>query len=153
MGEYRTGLPTTTVRNDLLRDCLAWIGAHYEGGDEATAWNQAVRETLGIPYTGRITPEAFTRCVYEYARRGVEEILALGLHFYDDLDVTGEARTAVATWQLFMQTLHRPELTEEDRRYVHVEAMVVGLEHWITYTPGGLQDATRSLQLLMSEAV
>ena len=89
--------------------------------------------------------------MYDYVRRGFEEILALGLHFHDDLDVTGEGRTAVATWQLFMKTLHQPELTEDERRFVHVEAMVVGLEHWITYTPGGLQDATKSLRMLMAE--
>ena len=153
MGDYRTGLPTTTVRNDLLRDCLAWIGAHYDGGCPTTAWHHAVRETLGIPYDGPIRPDLFTRCVYDYVRQGFEEILALGLHFHDDLDVTGEGRTAVETWQLFMETLHQPLLTDEERRYVHVEAMVVGLEHWVSYTPGGLQDATKSLQLLMSEAL
>ncbi len=35
---------------------------------------------------------------------------------------------------------------------MHVDAMVVGLEHWVTHTPGGLKDATNSLRLLMSEA-
>ncbi|BEP13512.1 hypothetical protein acdb102_18230 [Acidothermaceae bacterium B102] len=153
MAEHHTGLPTTTVRNDLLRDCLAWIGERYEGGDLQAACHQALRETLGIPLEGRITPDQFTRCVYDYVLKGFEEVLALGLHFYDDLEATGEAKVAVDAWLLFMATLQQPGRNADERRYAHVEAMVVGLEHWVSYTPGGLRDAMRSLRLLMADAV
>jgi hypothetical protein len=152
MDDFLRPMPETTVRNDLLRDCLAWIGAHYDGGDMPTAWFGAVRDTLGLPHEGLITPEMFAPRVYNRVLLGFEEILALGLHFRVDEDVTGEGRAAVATWHLFTGLVGNADLTGDQRRFAHIDAMVAGLEYWVTYTPGGLAEATRGLQRLIDAA-
>jgi hypothetical protein len=143
----RTGLPTTTRRHQLLADCLVWVGVCYSGGDAPTAWHQAVRETLQLPVDdGLLRPVMFTRELYEDVLRAFEEVLALGLHYenHGGAEVS-EAAVANASWHLFMDGIYQVDLSDDQRRFAHVDAMVVGLEHWLTHTPGGLAEATRDL--------
>jgi hypothetical protein len=151
MTEFRTGLPTTTRRHEVLRDCLVWIGVCYEGGEAPKAWHRAVRETLQLPVDdGLLRPRMFTPMTYEHVLLAFEEILALGLHYENHAEqANAETVVANASWHAFMDGVYEIDLSDDQGRYAHVDAMVAGLEHWLTHTPGGLADATRDLDAIV----
>jgi hypothetical protein len=145
--ERRTMLPTTNTRNDMLQQCLGWIGEHYdEGDDPETTWRQAVLSTLNIPALDRtLIATDWMRSDYDRALEAYREVIGLGLHY----DVHGwpdttEAHVAKDAWALMMG-IHQPDLSREQVRSSHLEAMVRGLIHWLTFVDGGLRDATTAL--------
>lgn len=151
MTDFITGVPTTTVRNQVLRECMVWIGLNYDGVDAPDAWHRAVRETFGLPLEGTLRPESFLASTYDHVLLAFEEILALGLHYETTGEpATTEARTAHDTWRVFMGAVDQVDLSTDEAVLDHLDAMVAGLEHWMTYTPGGLADATRNLDAFLN---
>ncbi len=43
----------------------------------------------------------------------------------------------------------QPDLSEAQSKRLHLEAMVDGVELWLTYTPGGLAEAVQDLFVLI----
>lgn len=154
MTDFITGVPTTTVRNQVLREAMTWIAVHYAGSDAPDAWHRAVREPLGLPLDGPLRPESFVSTTYDHVLLAFEEILALGLQ-YDStgLPATAEARTAHDTWRVFTAGIGDLDLGSDEKLLEHLDAMVAGLEHWLTYTPGGLADATGNLDAFLNAAM
>jgi hypothetical protein len=153
MTDFMTGVPTTTVRNQVLRECVAWIAVHYEGVQAPEVWHRAVREPLGLPLDGPLMTESFRATTYDHVLLAFEEIFALGLHYENTGDpATAEARTAHDTWRVFMAGVDEVDLSSDERVLDHLDAMVAGLEHWLTYTPGGLADATNNLDAFLNAA-
>jgi hypothetical protein len=153
MTDFITGVPTTTVRNQVLRESMAWIAVHYDGVDAPAAWHRAVREPLGLPLDGPLLSESFRATTYDHVLLAFEEILALGLHYENTGDpATAEARAAHDTWRAFMAGIGEVELSSDERVLDHLDAMVGGLENWLTYTPGGLADATNNLDAFLNAA-
>lgn len=154
MTDFITRVSTTTVRNQVLRECMAWIAVHYDGLDAPDAWRRSVRDTLGLPLDGPLRPESFGSTSYDHVLLAFEEILALGLHYETTGEpATSEARTAHDTWRVFVAVVDGVDVTTDERVLDHLDAMVAGLEYWITYTPGGLADATRNLDAFLNADV
>jgi hypothetical protein len=154
MTHFMTGVPTTTVRNQVLRECMSWVAVHYEGVDAPDAWHRAVRDSLGLPAEGPVQPDSFGPTSYDHVLLAFEEVFALGLHYETTGEpATAEARTAHDTWRVFLGKVGDVELSSDEAVLDHLDAMVTGLEQWLTYTPGGLADATRNLDAFLNAAL
>jgi hypothetical protein len=153
MTDFVTGIPTTTVRNQVLRECMSWIAVHYEGVDAPDAWHRAVRDSLGLPAGGPVGPDSFGATTYDHVLLAFEEVLALGLHYERTGEpATAEARAAHDSWRVFLGVVGNDAVSSDEAVLDHLDAMVAGLEQWLTYTPGGLADATRNLDAFLNAA-
>ncbi|MEO6157143.1 MAG: hypothetical protein ABIQ39_05885 [Ilumatobacteraceae bacterium] len=137
----------TTVRYDLLQEARAWLGLHYQEGDDSSeAWATAVHDTLGIPpLTRALVPRDWRRPMYDRALTAFGEIATLGMHYdlYGWPD-TAEAQVCKHAWA-FVNSIHQPDLTRAQLESSHIEAMVRGITHWLTFVEGGLADTTQAL--------
>jgi len=135
-------VPDTAHHYQLLDLCLRWVGAHLtDPADDP--YRTIVCSILCVP-TGKapLVPADFIRAGYDLALAAYREIVYLGAHYeiYGWPD-TPESSTAKSAWEYMQKALGQQDLNENQTKATHVEAMVVGLIHWLTYTPGGLREA------------
>ena len=143
-------LPTTRRREQLLHECLAWLGEHYVGGSAADACRSAVREVLHLPLDDRpLTRDMFIGEDFRKALVPYGELLGLGV--YEEVHAAeADLRLADTIRRELVEAISQPDLTELQSNRAHLESMVSGLEHWLTHTPGGLAEAAHDLCVLMS---
>lgn len=150
-------LPTGRSRYILLHAALGRIAGNYRGeppGEHSRLCRQAVRDTLGVPADagGLALLAAFAphREVYESMLAAFTEVLQLGLHYenYKEPDNV-EAVTANTAWSMFIQAYEGVHLSDAERKLATCDAMLCALEYWLTFTTGGLMQATLDLYEMM----
>jgi hypothetical protein len=141
-------LPTSRLRDQLLQECLVWVGKYYEGGSVADCCHVAIREVLNLPLDGRqLRRDMFWFGEYDRAHIPYGELLGLGL-IQGVEACEADLRLAAKIRQDLFRATAQPDLTEAQLAQIRLEMMVSGLEQWLTFTPGGLAEAVRDLFVL-----
>lgn len=150
-------LPTGRCRYVLLHTALARIATAFRGeppAEHSRLCRQAVRDALGVPVDAEgvtlLAALADQREVYESMLAAFTEVLQLGLHYenYRQPDNT-ESVVANKAWSMFMEAYKGVHLSEAERKLATCSAMLRALEYWLTFTTGGLMQATLDLYEMM----
>lgn len=145
---------TRDGRQAFMRNTLAWISEHYEPGtSEPVAWENAVRAQFGLPLEDErmITRKDFTPVAFTTASHLFRDlVLTARAGQAGDIEVTQDVETCIGAWCSVEQVQTQRDLTVAQQRQASTEAMLDALQFYVTYHPGGLFDATRDLNVVVS---
>ncbi len=104
-----------------------------------------MREVLNLPWDNRpLQRDMFMFGDWERALIPYGELLGLTDGCEEDVRIADVLRRDLS------RAMSQSQLNEAQRRQIYLEAMVAGLERWLTCTPGGLADAVQDLYVVMN---
>lgn len=113
-----------TKRADLLDMCQPFRAAF-------ASYDNVVRAALQLPLDKHpLEPADFYRPMYDMA-------YAVAVELSEIADTDPVAREA---WQLIETARNQPDLSQQQWKATHVEALVDMLVYWLTHTAGGLKE-------------
>jgi hypothetical protein len=133
--------------HSLRLDALAWLAEHYDGESEPVAWEDAIRAVLGLPLDDSVLLEKsdFTEANYNRAHQAFHDIVVIARHARrGEVEEDEHVLVTVGAYEGLTQ---QRDLNEQQQRTHAMTAMVDALQFWCTYVPGGLQQATRDLNV------